>query len=48
MWTLHFLQTDLSDPSLETEKWEKGITWYFVGKKIQRNNNIQDRTWSRQ
>ena len=30
--TLHSLQTDLSDPSLETEKWEKGIIWYFVGK----------------
>ena len=44
--TLHFLQTDLSDPSLETEKWEKGIIWYFVGKKIQRNNNIQDHIWA--
>ena len=44
--TLHSLQTDLSDPSLETEKWEKGIIWYFVGKKIQRNNNIQDHIWA--
>ena len=25
---------------------EKGITWYFVGKEIQKNNYIQDRTWS--
>ena len=48
MWTLHFLQTDMSDPSLETEKWKRELFGNFVGKKIQRNNNIQDRAWSRQ
>ena len=44
MRTLHSLQTDLSDPRLEAEKWEKGVIWYSVGKKIERNNNIQDHT----